>query len=88
LGVQTLFNWVDAESLDLRPASGSPLIDMGSNEWVPPDTHDVDEDENREEPLPWDRDANARFVDDEDVEDGGAGSSPIVDIGAYERQSE
>jgi hypothetical protein len=71
---------VDADPLflgapaDLRPGSGSPIVDAGNNTLVPGGTTvDV-------RGLP-------RFFDDPEVVDTGVGNVPpgIVDMGAYER---
>jgi autotransporter family porin len=59
---------------DYRLDEHSPAIDAGSNSFVPSG-------------LSSDRDGNPRFFDDYGVTDTGAGSAPIVDIGAYERQA-
>ncbi len=47
---------------------------------------DVDNDSNTAEDLP-DRDLSPRRVNDAGVTDGGNGTAPIVDRGAYERQT-
>ncbi len=57
---------------DLRLGTGSPAVDAGSNSSVPGGTTtDI-------AGLP-------RFFDDPAVADTGAGTAPIVDMGAYER---
>ena len=57
---------------DLRPGSGSPVVDAGNNASVPGGTTtDV-------AGLP-------RFFDDPGVADTGAGTPPLVDMGAHER---
>jgi parallel beta-helix repeat protein len=57
---------------DLRPGSGSPVVDAGNNAAVPVGTTtDV-------AGLP-------RFFDDPGAPDTGAGTPPIVDMGAHER---
>ena len=69
---------VDAEPLfigggDYRLTSGSPAVDAGQNAaWTSTLTTDFDG-------LP-------RFVDDPDTADTGAGSAPVIDIGAHELQ--
>lgn len=58
---------------DYRLGAGSPAIDAGNNNVVPP----------------WvqtDLDGNPRFVDDPATPDTGIGTPPIVDLGAYEYQ--
>jgi len=51
----------------------SPCVDAGNNNAVPPDVN-------------TDVSGAARFMDDARVDDTGTGTSPIVDMGAYERQ--
>lgn len=69
---------------NLRILAGSPCIDAGDNDAVPPDTDDLDEDGNTTEPIPLDIDGQLRFVDDLNTDDTGKGTPPIVDMGAYE----
>ena len=69
---------------DLRLLSGSPCIDAGSNADVPADAADLDGDGNTTEPLPFDLAGIARFLDDPATPNTGAGTPPIVDMGAYE----
>jgi hypothetical protein len=64
----------------------SPAIDAGGNGLLPPDDFDLDQDGITAEDLPIDLAGNARRVDDIDTDDTGTGSTPIVDIGAYEFQ--
>lgn len=45
----------------------------------------MDDDLDVAEPIPYDLDGNPRFADDPAVTDTGAGTAPIVDIGAYEK---
>ncbi|MCK4872286.1 MAG: right-handed parallel beta-helix repeat-containing protein [Phycisphaerales bacterium] len=71
---------------DYRLGPGSPCIDAADNAAVPADTFDVDDDGDETEPLPFDLDGNARFVDDPGTADTGNGAAPIVDMGAYEFQ--
>jgi hypothetical protein len=61
------------EIFDVRPVAGSPVIDAGNNSALPPT-------------LLLDLDGQPRLVDDPDVIDTGAGRTPIVDMGAFERQ--
>jgi hypothetical protein len=70
----------------LRP--GSPCIDAGNNIAVPPDTLDLDNDGDTDEPIPFDLDGDPRFVDDPNTADTGNGTAPIVDMGAYEFQGD
>ena len=60
---------------DYRLAAGSPCIDAGDNGAVPPE-------------VTTDLDGDPRFVDDLGMPDDGAGTPPIVDMGAYEFQGE
>ncbi|UCC30074.1 MAG: hypothetical protein JSU86_17985 [Phycisphaerales bacterium] len=71
---------------DLRLSLCSPTIDAGNNTAVPADVHDLDDDGDVDEPIPFDRDGNPRFVDDAWIQDTGDGTPPIVDMGAYEFQ--
>ena len=57
---------------DLRLQEGSPAVDFGLAEFLPPDTFDLDGDGDTAEPLPYDLDGNARVQGTE------------VDLGAYE----
>jgi hypothetical protein len=70
---------------DYRLGPLSPCIDAGYNVWVIPDVYDLDGDGDKLEPTPIDLDGLPRFVDDPAVPDTGAGTPPIVDMGAYER---
>jgi parallel beta-helix repeat protein/predicted outer membrane repeat protein len=79
--------FVDAEDGDLHLSAGSPCIDAANNEAVPPDTFDLDGDDDTTEPIPFDLDGNPRFVDDPDTQDTGIGDPPLVDMGAYEYQA-
>ena len=69
---------------DLRVQSSSPAIDAAENAAVPPDVGDCDYDFVTSEPMPIDKDLNARFQDAPTVPDTGTGTPPIVDLGAYE----
>jgi len=69
---------------DLRLLPASPCIDAGDNTAVPPDTPDLDGDGDTTEPIPFDLAGHQRFVDQADVPDTGNGTTPIVDMGAYE----
>ncbi len=55
---------------DFRLAYGSPCIDRGDNSALLIGSLDLAR--------------NVRFVDDPDVADGGAGSAPVIDMGAFE----
>ncbi|MBN1178919.1 MAG: PKD domain-containing protein [Anaerolineae bacterium] len=63
--------FVDPASGDLHLDAFSPAIDAGNNAAVPP-------------AITTDLDNNPRFVDMLDAPDTGAGTPPIVDMGAYE----
>jgi hypothetical protein len=66
------------EDDDLRLMPGSPCIDAGDNNSLPPDTTDLDGDGNTTEPIPWDADGRPRIMD------GDCNDSNVVDIGSYE----
>jgi hypothetical protein len=65
--------FVNQAARDFRLQPTSPAIDSGANATVPVGTI-------------VDLDGNPRFADDPSVADAGAGTAPIVDRGAYERQ--
>jgi len=71
---------------DLRVQAGSPCLDAGDNAAVPADVLDLDGDGNRAERLPVDVLGQPRRVDDPAAPDVGAGTAPLVDMGAHERQ--
>jgi len=58
---------------DRHLQAGSPCIDAGKNALVPVG-------------ISTDLDGSARFLDDPDAPDVGAGSPPLVDMGCFERQ--
>jgi hypothetical protein len=66
---------VDDDYGDLRPGSGSPVIDAGLTAHLPPDAYDLDNDGNTAELLPLDLAEQPRVA------------GPAVDLGAYEGQS-
>lgn len=69
---------------DLRLGAGSPAIDAGDNALVPADGFDLDGDMDTSEPIPFDVAGEQRLTDDPATPDTGAGTAPIVDIGAHE----
>lgn len=71
---------------DGRLAAGSAAIDAGDSDAVASDSSDLDGDGQRGEAVPIDLGGAPRFVDDPAVPDTGAGSPPVVDMGAHERQ--
>ncbi|UCC30026.1 MAG: right-handed parallel beta-helix repeat-containing protein [Phycisphaerales bacterium] len=86
-GPDGLWGTPDDNLGNLRLSSGSPCIDAGDNDRVPPDMPDLDGDSDTEEPLPLDLAGGPRFLDDPQTPDtGNPGITgfPIVDMGAYE----
>ena len=77
-------HFVSIDQDNFRLAQFSPCIDAGENASVPADALDVDGDGDVSEPTPLDRDGTLRFQDDSGMADSGAGTPPIVDMGAYE----
>jgi hypothetical protein len=63
--------FVDLAFGDVHPGIGSAAIDAGDNSVVPAG-------------VTTDLEGSLRFLDDPTVPDTGAGTAPIVDIGAYE----
>jgi hypothetical protein len=78
--------WGTADDVlaDLHLLPGSACIDAGNNADVPADATDLDGNGNTTEPLPFDLAGAGRFADDPYTVNTGAGTAPIVDIGAYE----
>jgi len=83
-GVDGQWDGVDDDYGNLQLYGQSPCIDAGNNAAVPADTADLDADGDTSEPLPFDLGGRARFLDDPATADTGAGTPPIVDMGAYE----
>ncbi|MBK9654798.1 MAG: hypothetical protein IPO66_04725 [Rhodanobacteraceae bacterium] len=71
---------------DYRLQSYSPATDAGNNAAVPVDSLDVNGNANTTEEAP-DLDGNPRRYNDTGISDTGAGTPPVVDLGAYERQT-
>ena len=71
---------------DYRLQGYSPATDAGNNAAVPIDTLDANGNANTTEEAP-DLAGNPRRSDDIGIADTGAGTAPIVDLGAYERQT-
>ncbi len=71
---------------NFRLLDASPGIDAGANANVPADTLDLDGDTNLTEDA-RDLAGNPRRFDDTGVVDTGAGTAPIVDLGAFEKQT-
>ncbi len=69
---------------NLRLRYGSPCIDAGDNTVVPPDISDLDADGNTAEPLALDVEGYRRFEDVALAPDRGAGTAPLIDMGAHE----
>lgn len=64
---------------DFRLQANSPCIDAGSNNLVPADITDIDDDGNTAEPIPFDIAGHPRIAD------GNGDGVAVVDMGAYER---
>ena len=79
--------FVDPSMADYRLLAGSPSNDAGSNFLLPNDELDLDGDSDVTELLPYDLTGNPRQTDDSSAADTGEGSSPIVDMGAFELSS-
>jgi hypothetical protein len=73
---------------DLRTSPVSPCVDAGGNASVPSDVADVDKDSDTTEVLPLDFAGRPRFADIQHWPDTGVGTAPIVDMGAFEADSE
>jgi hypothetical protein len=69
---------------DVRLRPGSPCLDAGDNHVVPPDVGDLDLDGDKTEPMPLDPAGHPRFYAIRASPATGAGTPPIVDMGAYE----
>jgi L-ascorbate metabolism protein UlaG (beta-lactamase superfamily) len=80
-GVDDIHGTLDDE---LRLQTVSPAVDAADNTVVPADLADLDCDGDTAERTPLDLSGVRRFVDMPFVDDTGSGSSPIVDMGAYE----
>jgi hypothetical protein len=71
----------------LRLSDNSPCVDAGDSLALPADTRDLDEDGDKAEGVPWDRDGNPRCLDNPRAQDTGRPESSgcgTVDMGAYE----
>lgn len=71
---------------NLRLLASSPCVDAGDNLAAPADFADLDEDANLLERTPLDYAGFARFFDAPRA-DTGRGPAPVVDMGAYELNS-
>lgn len=78
--------FISADNLCLRRTS--PAIDAGNNAVVPADALDLDGDDNTSEKLSRDLLNWARFANLPTRPDTGAGTAPIVDMGACEVQNQ
>src|SRR5690606_22079334 len=72
-GADGVWGTADDDYGDLRLRAGSPALDAGLTEFLPPDVWDLDGDGDTEEPLPLDAAGGRRVW------------GPEVDLGAYER---
>ncbi|MEL6431750.1 MAG: right-handed parallel beta-helix repeat-containing protein [Planctomycetota bacterium] len=71
---------------DYRLRVGSACVEVGDSALLAPDYADLDGDGNRTESVPLDADLGPRLVDDPVRENIGAGPSPFLDLGCFERQ--
>jgi len=80
--------WADDNNTlgDLHVRLGSPCIDAGDNGLLPADIADLNGNGDTAETLPYDLSGAPRRMDDV-AADTGAGTPPIVDMGAYEHLS-
>jgi hypothetical protein len=70
----------DPSGGDFNLTEGSPALDAGGNEYLPPDTLDLDADGDSSETLPLDLEGTPRINDNDASEETPA----RVDLGAYE----
>ncbi len=70
---------------DYHLGNGSPSIDAASNDRIPADRADADNDGDLVEPVPIDLDGLPRRLDDPAAADTGQGTAPIVDHGVFEK---
>jgi len=78
--------FMDPTNDGFKLAAMSPGIDAGDSTRVPADFLDLDDDADTAELLPIDSQGGDRFVDDPGTIDTGVGPTPLVDLGAFERQ--
>ena len=76
--------FVNRGARDYHTLAGSPAHDAGDNAAMFNDIVDLDDDDDFFEPVPFDFDGNPRFADDPAAVDTGAGTPPLIDVGAYE----
>ena len=77
-------HFVNRAARDYRTLAGSPAHDAGDNAAMYNDIVDLDGDGDIFEPVPYDLDGRPRFTDDPAAMDTGAGTPPLIDVGAYE----
>lgn len=68
----------DPDEGDFRLQPDSPCIDTGDTDALPPDSADLDEDDDTDEPIPFDLDGEPRLID------GDGDGTDQVDMGVYE----
>jgi len=85
-GADDIYGTIDD---NLRLQDTSPAIDSGNNTvfWIPVDEADLDGDGNRTETIPIDFDGAPRYFDAPPANTG-TGTPPIVDMGAFENQTQ
>ncbi len=71
---------------EYEPGPGSPVNDAGDNAAIAADELDLDGDGVLNEPTPFDLNDEARRMGEPLAPDTGAGTAPMVDMGAFEQR--
>lgn len=83
-GLDGQWDGVDDQYGDLGLLATSPAIDAGNNASAPADLLDLNDNGNTTEPIGFDVGLRPRFRESQSVPNTGAGTAPLVDIGAFE----